>query len=70
MTPDEFRQARRELGLSTAELARILNTDARTVRRYEADNVKSARAPNPIAARVLEWLSAGFRPPQWPSRRD
>lgn len=65
MTPAQFKQARRELGLSTARLGAILNTDPRTVRRWEQDD--GTRPPNPIACRVLEWMLAGYRPPQWES---
>ena len=55
---------RRKLGLSQAQLAHLLNVDARTVRRWEDDS--GSRPPNPIACRVLEWLKEGFRPPEWP----
>lgn len=61
MTPDEFKQARRELGLTLSELAHILDTDRRTLQRWEADPNSSttARAPNPIACQVLRWLKSG-----------
>jgi DNA-binding transcriptional regulator YiaG len=39
MTPDELREARRKLGLSTAGLAKVLRLGsggARTVRRWES----------------------------------
>ena len=62
MTPAQFKEARHALGLSVARLARILNVDPRTVRRWEADD--GTRPPNPIACRVMEWLAQGFTPPQ------
>lgn len=65
MTPAEFREARRNLGLSAAEMGAILDTDPRTVRRWESEG--DPRPVNPIAARVVAWMTAGYRPPEWPS---
>lgn len=68
MTPAEFKQARRDLGLSTAQLAHILDTNPQTVRRWEApESASTSRPPNPIATRVLAWMQSGFRPPEWPN---
>lgn len=65
MTPSQFKQARHELGLSASGLAGILGVDPRTIRKWEQEG--TARPPNPIACRVVEWMLAGYRPPQWPS---
>lgn len=65
MTSKEFKQARVELGLSVSQLAYILNTNKRTVLKWESDT--DERIPNPIAVRVLGWLQDGFRPSQYPS---
>lgn len=65
MTPQEFRSAREQLGLSAGRLAHILNVDKRTLRRWESVDGSAARPPNPIACRVLTWLLAGYRPPEW-----
>lgn len=67
MTPEDFKAARRKLGLTQAELGHILDTNPSTIRRWEMpeDNA-TARPPNPVAARVMGWMLAGFRPPQWP----
>lgn len=67
MTPSEFKEARANLGLSAAELAIILNTDPRTVRKWEYDDGK--RPPNPIACRVMKWMLDGYRPPEWPEKK-
>ena len=65
----EFKAARLALGLSLSELGRILDVDDRTIRKWEASADRStSRAPNPIAGRVIEWMLAGWRPPQWPDR--
>lgn len=69
MTPQEFKQARRELGLTVAALARILDIGDRTIRKWEApENTNSARAPNPVACRVMRWMLDGRRPEEWPDR--
>lgn len=60
MTPAEFKEAQRKLGLSDAKLARVLNCDSRTVRRWKSGE----RHPNPVAARVMTWLIDGFEPPE------
>lgn len=60
MTPQEFKKARQTLGLSINELARILDTNPVTVRKWETNpDRKTARAPNPIACQVLGWLASG-----------
>lgn len=64
MTPSEFKEARRKLGLSSADIGYILNTDPRTIRKWEDES--GTRPPNPIACRVLEWMLGGYRPPEWP----
>ena len=67
MNNTEFKTLRQQLGLTLAELGSILDTDPRTIRKWEADGAAStSRDPNPIACRVLQWLSDGYRPPQWP----
>ena len=63
MTPLQFKLARQSLGLSAARLGRILNSDPRTVRRWESDD--DPRPVNPIAARVVQWMLDGWRPPEW-----
>jgi DNA-binding transcriptional regulator YiaG len=65
MTSDEFRAARKALGLSVGQLAGILGVEARTVRRWEQGD---GLPPNPIASRVMTWLEDGFRPPEWPDQ--
>lgn len=52
MTPDQFKEARHTLGLSVSDVADILNTEPRTVRRWE----DGTRSPNPVAVRVMQWL--------------
>lgn len=66
MTPQQFRAARRELGLSAEQLGRILGVAGRTVRRWERDD--GTRPPGPTACRAVGWMLGGYRPPEWPGR--
>jgi DNA-binding transcriptional regulator YiaG len=67
MSPEEFKSARRRLGLTQAQLGHILDTAPPTIRRWEMPPENStARSVNPVAARAMRWMLAGFRPPEWP----
>lgn len=67
MTSEQFKEARQSLGLTLAQLGVILDTDPRTIRKWEADSSAStSRGPNPVACRAVQWMLAGYRPPQWP----
>ena len=71
MTSDEFKAARQRLGLTQAELGRIIDTDPSTIRRWEMPPGRStARPPNPVAARVLLWMLGEGRPAEWPEHGD
>ena len=70
MTPNQFKEARYELGLSQSQLGKILDTNPTTIRKWEADSERStARSPNPVACQVMRWMLAGFRPPEWPGEQ-
>ena len=63
----EFKEARKELGLSQEQLGLILNTNIRTIQKWESsEDIKNSRQPNPVASVVLGWFLDGFRPPNWP----
>lgn len=67
MSPEEFKIARRRLGLTQAELGEVLATAPQTIRKWEMEEDRStARSVNPVAARCMGWFLAGFRPPEWP----
>jgi DNA-binding transcriptional regulator YiaG len=60
LTSAQFKQARRALGLTLFQLGQVLDTDPRTIRKWEAgDEAATSRNPNPIACRVLHWLASG-----------
>lgn len=68
MTPEKFKQVRQSLGLTAQQLAHILNVNISTVQKWETPaTAKTARRPDPIAVRAMEWMASGFRPPQFPS---
>lgn len=69
MTHEEFKAARQALGLTQDETATILGLDLRSVQRFEtAPGAPTARKVNPTAARVMRWMLAGYRPPEFPAR--
>ena len=68
MTPPEIKQARHTLGLSVADLARLLDTDPQTVRRMEQSETASTfRRPAPRMVRLVQAYMMGYRPPDWPA---
>jgi DNA-binding transcriptional regulator YiaG len=67
MKHDEIRSARLALGLSQSELARLLDTDTKTVSRLEMRPESATyRTPAPRTVRLLQAYLAGYRPPDWP----
>jgi DNA-binding transcriptional regulator YiaG len=69
MTPTEIRAARLALGITQAELAKMLNVEARTVRRMESDPAHSThRKPAVRMARLIRAYLDGHRPVDWPKK--
>jgi transcriptional regulator with XRE-family HTH domain len=70
LNPDEFKKARKLLGLTQGELAIVLNRDPSTIRRYEMNSDQSTKTRvDPTVARAINWMVAGFRPPEWPKSK-
>lgn len=68
MTPAEIKQARQSLGLSVADLARMLDTDPQTVRRMEqTEDASTFRRPAPRMERLIAAYLSGYRPADWPT---
>jgi DNA-binding transcriptional regulator YiaG len=68
-TPEGFRETREDLGLSVAQVARLLQTNERTVKRWESEvGTAEDRLVHPTAALVMDWFLGGFRPPEWPEK--
>lgn len=67
MTPAEIKKARHAMGLSVADLARLLDTDPQTVRRMEqSEDANTFRRPAPRMVRLLTAYVEGYRPQDWP----
>ncbi|MFC6640845.1 MULTISPECIES: helix-turn-helix domain-containing protein [Sulfitobacter] len=67
LTPEGLRAARQALGLTQAQLATMLDTDAQSVRRMEMpQDASTARQPGPRAARLVAAYLDGHRPDDWP----
>ncbi|WP_068083509.1 helix-turn-helix domain-containing protein [Polycladidibacter stylochi] len=67
MSPEEFKVARKQLGLKQAELAHILGVSIITVQRSEIPaEKKSSSKPHATMVRAMNWFLSGFRPPEWP----
>lgn len=68
MTPTAIKQARQSLGLSVADLARLLDTDPQSVRRMEQSETASTfRRPAPRMVRLITAYVSGYRPDDWPT---
>lgn len=64
MTPAEFRDARKTLGLTQAELSAVLGYgDKARISEIE----RGARAPGPAVVRLMRAYSDGYRPFDWPA---
>lgn len=70
MTPAEIRSARLHLGLTGAQMAKMLDIpNPRTYRFYEAPQEAATHRPLPArAARLIRAYLDGYRPSDWPDR--
>lgn len=69
MNPDAFKAARHALGLSVADMARMLGVTDIQVRRMETrEGLGSHRPVNGTTQRLVEAWLAGYRPPDWPGQ--
>lgn len=72
MTPEEIKQARFDLGLTTAQLGQMLDiATPRAMRAYMAPETSSTHKPAPVRmARLLRAYMAGYRPDDWPIKKE
>ena len=63
MTHEELRWARLNLGLTQEQMAKMLETDARTLRKYEGGYRQIAAR----ICRLTDAYKAGYRPKDWPT---
>jgi DNA-binding transcriptional regulator YiaG len=71
MTPDKIRQARIKLGLTQAQMAEMLETDAQSIRRWEMQPDAATHRKIPVRAErlIMAYLS-GYRPEDWPKTKS
>lgn len=68
MTPDEFTETRRRLGLSVTQLADMLGVSHQHARRMSIAPDKGAHRPvNGTVERLLQAYLDGYRPKDWPT---
>jgi transcriptional regulator with XRE-family HTH domain len=65
MTPDEFKDIRMLLGLTQAELARVLGYAHRNGVAI-LENAASGRRASAQVERLMRAYEAGYRPADWP----
>ena len=67
MTPAEIKEARQKLGLSSHQLASLLETDPQTIRRMEqSETANTFRKPAPRMVRLIRAYLDGYRAADWP----
>lgn len=68
MTHDEIQKARVDLGLSVADMGRMLgHSDVHQRRLESAPDVKMHRTANGATVRLIQAYLDGYRPADWPS---
>lgn len=69
LTQDEFRAMRETLGLTRRQLASIMGVSVHTLITWESnpETNTGARAPSPVACKLMFYMVQGFRPPDWPN---
>lgn len=68
MTPEDIRSARRILGLTTTEMARLLGYEGTSAAGQISHHEAGRRRVRPAQRRLVEAYLSGYRPPDWPSR--
>jgi transcriptional regulator with XRE-family HTH domain len=69
MTPEQMRKARHVLGLTLAEMARLLGYDGEQARGQMHNLETGKRDVRPAQRRLMEAYLAGYRPEDWPPER-
>lgn len=66
MTPDQFRQARRQLNLTSRQMAELLGFGSGTAIRQFETHGTSQRIPGARVVRLVQAYLDGYRPADWP----
>jgi transcriptional regulator with XRE-family HTH domain len=67
MTPKQFKEARRKLGLSVSQMAKALGVSDMQIRRMQiAPDKGSHREVQPTTEKLIRAYLDGYRPKDWP----
>lgn len=72
MNHADMKAARKALGLTIDQMAKMLDTDRRSLRRIETDPMRgsgqhTSRDPAPRMVRLMQAYLEGHRPKDWPT---
>lgn len=67
MTPHQLTEARRKLGLTLDQMARVLGYEGEQARSMVHNLETGRRELRPAQRRLVEAYLAGYRPKDWPS---
>jgi len=71
MTPDQFRAARKKLGLSRRQIASLIGGTYDNIARFERDRSKpSSRVPTDKTVDLIKAFLGGYRPDNWPANGE
>lgn len=70
MTSAQLKEARRKLGLTLEQTARMLGYDGREGRGQVANMEAGRRKIRPAQCRLINAYLSGYRPPDWPQKGD
>lgn len=70
MTPIEIHKARIRLGLTLAQMARMLGYQGENLRQMMFDLESGRRPVRDPQRRLAEAYLAGYRPPDWPKEGE
>jgi transcriptional regulator with XRE-family HTH domain len=66
-TAEQFKTARKQLGLSVSQTAQMLETSRTHIRRMEITPTKLTHRPvTETKQRLMQAYLDGYRPPDWP----
>lgn len=68
MTPKEFKEARLKLGLTLAQMGRMLGYSGAQLKATAFRLENGERPIREAQRRLIEAYLAGYRPPDWPGR--
>jgi transcriptional regulator with XRE-family HTH domain len=69
LTPKQFKEARKRLGLSVSQMAAALGVGDVQIRRMQVDADKESHRPvMPTTEKLIRAYLDGYRPRDWPAQ--